>query len=186
MSQCPDVDRSRIDLFLRELGRRFRHPARLYLVGGTTLVYESLRGATLDVDFAVEVDPAYHGDFMRTISVLKDQLPINAEEASPAGFIPLPTGWQGRSPFVGRYGQVEVFHFDPVSTALSKLARGFEEDLRDVQLLLSRGLVARLDLQEGWASIAGRLPEQGWSKTEIAEFEANLHRALIPGDDGPT
>ena len=91
MSLRPSVDRRRIERFLRELGRAFRYPARIYLVGGTTLVFEGLRGATLDVDFAVEVDPAHHTEFMRQVARLKTRLAINVEEASPADFIPLPT-----------------------------------------------------------------------------------------------
>ena len=95
VSLPPSVDRRRIDRFLVELGRAFRHPARLYLVGGTTLVYEKLRGTTIDIDFAVDVDPDYHAEFMRQIARLKDQLAVNVEEVSPGDFIPLPSGCIG-------------------------------------------------------------------------------------------
>ena len=178
MSLRPSVDRRRIDRFLRELGRAFRHPARVYLVGGTTLVYEGLRGATLDVDFAVEVDPAYHTEFMRRIARLKADLAINVKEASPADFIPLPAGSETRARYLGRFGRVDAFHFDPLSTALSKLARGFEEDLHDVRALLQHGFVTRQGLEEGWAEIAPRLPDRGWSSAEIADFAANVAQVL--------
>jgi len=42
------VDRQRIELFLQRLGRLFTKSGRLYLVGGTTMVYEGLRQQTLD------------------------------------------------------------------------------------------------------------------------------------------
>jgi hypothetical protein len=174
----PNVDRQRIDAFLRELGRVVRRPARLYLVGGTTLVYEGLRRATLDIDFTVELDPAFHGDFMRRLAELKDRLAVNAEEASPGDFIPLPSGWHDRARFIDRFGQVEVFHFDPLSTALSKLARGFEEDFADVRALLRAGFISAEELRNAWDEIAARLPERGWSPSEIADFEANLRHAL--------
>ena len=44
----PPIDRLRVHYFLVQLGITFRHPARLYLVGGTTLVYEGLREQSLD------------------------------------------------------------------------------------------------------------------------------------------
>ena len=55
MSQRPSVDRERIETFLQELGRSFRHPVRVYPVGGTTMVYEGFRGHTTDIDIAFEV-----------------------------------------------------------------------------------------------------------------------------------
>ncbi len=38
--------------------------------------------------------------------------------------------------FIGRYGQLDVFHFDLYSTALSKISRGTAEDFSDVLALL--------------------------------------------------
>ena len=39
MSPRLQVDQQRIDHFLQQLGRRFPKPGRVYLVGGTSLVY---------------------------------------------------------------------------------------------------------------------------------------------------
>jgi hypothetical protein len=178
MSFRPDVDRARIDHFLRELGRAYRDPARLYLVGGTTVVYEGLRRTTAGIDLGIDVDPAHHGDLMRAIARLKDQLNVNVEEASPGDFIPLPSGWRERSPCVGRFGQVDVFHFDLVSTSLSKLGRGYEQDLADVRSLIAAGMVSVEDLQAAWQEIAPRLPERGMSSAEVAEFADNLRLVL--------
>ncbi|HEY7492036.1 MAG TPA: hypothetical protein VIH59_13120 [Candidatus Tectomicrobia bacterium] len=55
MSLRQQVDRIRIEGFLQRLGERFRQPARLYLVGGTTMVFEALRLQTLDIAAALEV-----------------------------------------------------------------------------------------------------------------------------------
>lgn len=46
MSMRPPVDRQRIISFLQQLGQRFRRLGRVYLVGGTTLVFEALRTQT--------------------------------------------------------------------------------------------------------------------------------------------
>ena len=50
----PPIDRLRVHYFLVKLGIEFHYPARLYLVGGTTLVYEGLRQQSLDIDISYE------------------------------------------------------------------------------------------------------------------------------------
>ncbi len=139
MSQREEVDRQRIERFLMALGQRFRQAGRIYLVGGTTLVWEGLRAQTIDIDIAYDIAAADASEFMRTVQTLKRELNINVEEASPGDFIPLPAGYRERSQFVGRYGTLDVFHFDPYSTALSKIERGRDEDLSDVIMLLKNG-----------------------------------------------
>jgi hypothetical protein len=183
MSLRPNVDRARIHSFLTELGRAFRRPARLYLVGGTTLVYEGLREITLDIDYALEIDNAVHGDFMETLARLKHRLAVNVEEASPGDFIPLPPDWRDRLKFIGQFGQIEVFHFDPVSTALSKLARGYEHDLADVRTLITAGYFSPADLATAWNDVRTQLPRRGWSEEEIEDFAANV--SLILGEAPP-
>lgn len=124
------------------------------------------------------MESAYHGDLMRQIAHLKDQLAVNAEEAAPGDFIPLPSGWRERARFIGRFGELDVFHYDPVSIALSKLARGHEQDLDDVRLLLGAGLTSSEAIRAAWTEIAARLPERGWSSSEIAEAEATVEEVL--------
>lgn len=130
------VDRQRIELFLQRLGRQFTLPGRVYLVGGTTLVYEGLREQTLDIYITFDVADKDHSRFVMAVRELKESLSLNIEEASPAEFIPLPAGYRERSEFVGRFGQLDVFHFDLYSTALSKIERGTENDFADVLSLL--------------------------------------------------
>lgn len=176
MSLRQAVDHDRIKLFLKNLGDRFRRPGRIYLVGGTTLVFEGLRQQTLDIDLMIEVAPADHGDLIRAIRELKDTLSINVEEASPGDFIPLPSGYQNRHVFVERFGMLDVLHFDLYSTALSKIERGREQDLVDVLSLLHAG---SLD----WSKLVGYfqeiLPKMGVHslKQDPIEFEQNF-RAL--------
>lgn len=67
------VDRQRIETFLQGLGRRFRHPGRVYLVGGTTMVYEGFRGLTIDIDLAFEVSQEWHANFIDTIRNLANR-----------------------------------------------------------------------------------------------------------------
>ncbi len=105
------------------------------------MVYEGLRQQTLEIDISFEVDDRDRSAFVEAVCDLKEQLSLKIEEASPADFIPLPSGYRSRSPFIGRYGQLEVFHFDLYSTALSKIERGTESDFDDVLSLLRSGRI---------------------------------------------
>ena len=134
-------DRQGIERFLQSLETRFTKPGRLYLVCGTTMVYEGLRQQTLDITISFEVDDRDRSAFVAAVRDLKERLSLNIEEASPADFIPLPSGYRERSPFIGRYGQLEVFHFDLYSTTLSKIERGTESDFDDVLSLLRSGRI---------------------------------------------
>ncbi len=147
MSLRQAVDRDRISLFLQEVGERYHQPARLYLVGGTSLVFEGYRQRTLDVDLVIEVSIDGHGELIRVLQAISLALDINIEEASPGDFIPLPAGYADRHIFIGRFGEVDVFHFDFYSTALSKVERGRQQDLADVIALLGNGRIewARLE-----------------------------------------
>jgi hypothetical protein len=80
-------------------------------------------------------------ELMRALPALKDRLGINIEMVSPPDFIPELPGWRERSPLVLREGSVELHHFDLYSQALSKIERGFEQDLGDVRTMIARGSV---------------------------------------------
>lgn len=137
----PPVGAREIREFLEALGREFHGRAQVYLVGGATLVYEGLRPTTLDIDLSFEVDPALHGRLIDAVRALKDRLQLNIEEASPADFIPLPAGAQDRRIWIGKFGDVDAFHFDLYSVSLGKLDRGQEKDFEDVEGLLDSGRI---------------------------------------------
>jgi len=46
---------------------------------------------------------------------------IAVEEASPDQFMPLLEGYQDRRRYIGRYGLLDVFHFDFYSVLSAKL-----------------------------------------------------------------
>jgi hypothetical protein len=170
----PPIDRLRVHHFLVKLGIAFQHPARLYLVGGTTMVYEGLRDQSLDIDITFEMDNAYEAEFARVIQRLKEDLQVNVEQSSPGDFIPLPSGWKERAKYIGRFGQVDAFHFDLYSTALSKIERGREGDYQDVLALLSSG---QIDLDELRAAFENILPlmERESLKRNPERFKRQFH-----------
>jgi hypothetical protein len=138
-----------------------RRPLRIYLVGGTIAVDRGLRELTLDVDYAVASDdPLAIEEFERLIPQLKNDLDINLEPASPADFLPVPRGVLELSPYVRTVGPVMVYHYDLPTTVLSKVARGAERDLHDVEALVRVGAVAWDDVEARWAQI--RASPRGW------------------------
>jgi len=127
------ADAERIRRLARELGRLVPSGTRMYLTGGATAVLEGWRESTVDVDVRFEPDS---DAALTAIRDLKETLAVNVELASPLDFLPPLDGWQERSRFRFREGNLEVFDFDPYSQALSKLERGFEVDLEDVQSMI--------------------------------------------------
>lgn len=150
----PPVDERRIRELARELARVARGPVRIYLTGGSTAVLEGWRDSTIDVDLRFEPES---DELMRALPALKDRLGINIELASPPDFIPELPGWRERSPLVLREGSVELHHFDLYSQALSKIERGFEQDLVDVRTMIARGSVEPVHLVELFEAIEPEL-----------------------------
>ncbi len=132
------ADAERIGRLARELGRVVPAGTRMYLTGGATAVLEGWRASTVDIDVRFEPDS---DAALRRIAKLKDELAVNVELASPLDFLPALPEWRERSRFRLREGNLEVFDFDPYSQALSKLQRGFELDLADVDAMVKSGQV---------------------------------------------
>ncbi len=123
---------------MQVLGRVAREDGVCYLAGGATAVLNGWRATTLDVDLKLEPE---QDAVLRELPRIKNELRLNVELASPADFIPLPAGWEDRSPLVAREGRLSFRHFDPYSQALAKLERSHRLDLEDVREMLARGLV---------------------------------------------
>lgn len=149
----PAVDQERVRELARALGRIARNPTRIYLTGGATAVIEGWRVSTVDVDLRFEPDD----ELLRELPALKERLGVNIELASPPDFIPELPGWRERSPLVFREGNLKVHHFDFYSQALSKIERGFAQDLEDVGTMLEKGLVEPARLRELYDEIEPEL-----------------------------
>ena len=134
---------------------------------------EGWRQATVDVDLRFE--PEYD-ELLRALPALKESLGVNIELASPPDFIPELPGWRERSPHVFRAGRVNVHHFDPYSQVLSKIERGFEQDLSDVQTMIESGLVKRPLLRELYDAIEPELFR--YPAIEPSAFRDKLDAAL--------
>lgn len=169
MSMRPNVDRQTIERFLTELGRRFHQAGRVYLVGGAALVHAGVRpaGSATTQDIDIEVTS---GDMYQTIHQLKERLNLNVEFASPRDFIPLPHNWQTLSRYVGRYSSIDVFYFDFISIALSKIDRGNTRDLQDVTLLLQHHLITLPDLDHAAQEVADQMGQGNYKRLDPNAF----------------
>ena len=149
-----ESDKNRIEAFMSALGARVRSAGRIYLAGGATAVLYGWRASTIDVDIKPDPEPA---GLFEALVVLKDELDINVELASPDDFIPAIPGWRERSLFIVRHGLLDFFHYDPYGQALSKLQRKHDRDLIDVEALVRHGLIERERLREMFIQIEADL-----------------------------
>jgi len=148
------ADSARIERFMRELGRVARYEGRVYLTGGATAVLYGWRESTIDVDVKLIPDS---DELLREIPRLKEALELNVELAAPSDFIPLPPGWEERSPLIRREGKLSFHHFDPIAQALSKAERGHTQDLLDVRAMIESGLVDPAEVRAQYVRIEPRL-----------------------------
>jgi hypothetical protein len=140
--------------FMAALDDRLRAPARLYLVGESSLVVEGWREWTDQVVYTAE--GADLAQLTQTIEAVAAQQGIRLICESPADIIPLPDGHERRAHGWGIPGkvspaQLELYHFDPYSTAIRLIARGDEPDYMVVLAFLRLGWiqVSELDRQLG-------------------------------------
>jgi hypothetical protein len=148
------ITTARVEEFMNALGSGVSNPARIFLVGGATAVLLGWRDSTIDIDLKVVPE---RDELLRKFSVLKDQLELNIELASPDDFIPELPGWEDRSQFVRQVGRLTFLHYDFYAQALAKIERGHDSDLRDVEEMIKSKLVDPGRLLEIFASIEGEI-----------------------------
>ena len=112
------------------------------------------RQTTIDVDLKFHPEPA--GIFEK-IPELKNELNINIELAAPDDFVPALPGWKDRSQWIVTHNQVDFYHFDFYTQALSKLERDHAKDRSDVAEMIAADLVEPKKLLELYQQLT---PEQ--------------------------
>src|SRR6266581_547808 len=136
--------------FMQQLAAAARSPGKVYFTGGATALLLGFREQTIDID--IKLDPEPEGAF-EAIAVIKNELNLNVELASPDDFIPAAPDWRERSRHIASIGQLQFFHYDFSLQALAKLERGHAHDLEDVTSLLCRGYVTADELRSRFAQI---------------------------------
>jgi hypothetical protein len=169
------ADAARIRRFMRELGEAADIAAQVFLTGGATAVLVGWRASTIDVD--IKVVPESDRLF-RAIPALKERLQLNVELASPDDFIPVPPGWEQRSPFITQEGRLAFRHFDLYAQALAKLERRHAQDIADVHEMLRRGLIVAAQARAYFDQIEGSLYR--YPAIDPATFRAAVDAVLGP------
>jgi hypothetical protein len=136
------------------------------------------RSTTIDVDLKLVPE---QDSVLRAIPRLKNELQVNVEFASPSDFIPLPEGWEERSPLAERGKRLTFRHFDPYSQALAKLERDHARDRADVRALITTGLV---DPDRLWSYYREIEPElYRFPAIDPAALRARVERARTVGQE---
>lgn len=157
--------------FFALLGERCPRPARLYLFGGSALLWLGGPRHTADVD--VTWDPA-DAAFRELVQATAAELDLDVEESIPADFMPLPAGHWARHIHLGDFGNLSVYLFDPYSIALMKLDRAFESDLEDVRYLLANGHLQLETLALLLEDVAARFDEPIRLRQQFEVFRKTL------------
>jgi hypothetical protein len=142
---------------------------RVYIVGGGTAVLAGWRASTIDVDLHADRDAVF-----RDIQAIKERLDLNIEYARPEQFVPPLAGSERRHVFIDRVGDVEFFHYDPYAQLLSKIVRGFRQDVLDARSFLQSGMV---DAGE-FRTLVHQIPESAFAK-----YPSLSHDAVISAVD---
>jgi hypothetical protein len=127
--------------FLDRLSKRYTSDAIIYVLGGVALCVLGNPRRTVDIDYTIEAPPDETQELIKSVQTLADEMKLELESVPLEKFIPLPKAAGSRHRWVGKFGSLAVYVFDPYSIALSKLARGFEADLQDIQFLLQEKII---------------------------------------------
>jgi hypothetical protein len=149
-----NVDPQKIEKLMKALGREARGSGCIYFTGGASALLIGWRSSTVDID--IRLDPEPLGIF-QAIAKLKQKLDINIELASPQDFLPPLPGWRDRSVFIGRQGKISFYHYDFTAQALSKLSRGYNRDIDDVQAMYAQKLFSLKKLRDCFEAIESEL-----------------------------
>jgi len=139
-----------LNQFMQKLATAARSPGKVYFTGGSTALLLGFREQTIDID--LKLDPEPEGVF-EAIAVLKNELDVNVELASPDDFIPRTPDWRERSRHIASIGPLQFFHYDFALQALAKLERGHTQDLQDVNSFISGGFVTADELKSRFDQI---------------------------------
>ena len=158
---------------------RLSSAVRLYLVGESSLVVEGWREWTDQVVYTAE--GADLAQLTQTIEAVAAQQGIPLVCESPADIIPLPHGHQRRAhrweiPGRGSPAQLELYHFDPYSTAIRLIARGDEPDYRVVLAFLGLGWIQVSELDRQLAELLPKFSAETLQQ-DPAEFRRK-HKGL--------
>ncbi len=165
----PLLTSDEIRAFLQKLGEHYPRPGKVYLLGAVAIGLLGHSRVTGDLDYAADFTSS-DTELREGLLAFAKDMGLELEDVAFKEFIPIPDGADRRHQWIGRFGQLEVYVFDPYSIALSKVARGFEIDLEDVVFLLRRKLIAFKELE---SMVLAALPRAREFDIDPREFREN-------------
>ena len=176
------MNRGEIVRFFERLGQRYTQPADLFLIGGAALCLLGNPRTTLDIDFIGSDFPPSEqrapGTLREVLETLAVEMQIVIDHVPLEQFIPLPSDGAARHHFVGVFGSLQVFIFDPYAIALSKLDRGLPSDIQDIAFLISRDLIALTEFVAIVEWALSRAVEFGLNQGEMRARLTQLQKGL--------
>jgi len=140
------IDKATIQIFLERLGNHYQKPTSLFLLGGSALALLGSLRSTLDIDYVG--NDLTQTPLQLAIDQVAHEMQVEVEPVPIAEFVPLPEGAENRNLFVGQYGNISVYIFDPYTIALTKIDRGFDTDIEDVIFLIKQNLITYKQLKQ--------------------------------------
>jgi hypothetical protein len=167
-----------IRAFLINLGKRHLHSENLYLLGGSALCLLGSPRPTLDIDYIG--DDLKKDELQLAIEEIGREMGLVVEPVPISRFIPIPEGESKRSLFIDRFGNIDVYIFDPYTIALSKIDRGFDTDLDDVVFLIKNGHVEINELERVIENALPHALEFDMDPKEVLAHLQELRNRLFP------
>ncbi len=134
------INRQLIEKFLAEVGEHCIENSGVFFIGGGALKLLGSDRTTYDLDYiGNDIEP---NDLQEVMSKIAGEMNIELEAVPIEDFLPLPKDANKRSIFIGEYGNLSVYVFDPYTIVISKLDRGFETDIEDIIFLVRRKLIS--------------------------------------------
>jgi hypothetical protein len=147
------LGQQQITEFLARVGQRTRTQSVLLLLGGSGLNMLGNQRPTLDLDF--DGEEKADDELRLLLEQVATEMQLEIEAVPLHRFFPLPSGVENRHIFIGTFGNLRVYVFDPYSIALTKLDRGFDADIDDIAFLLRQDLVNAATLESMIDQAAG-------------------------------
>lgn len=139
------MDYEKLHSVLTIIGERVPPLSHLTLVGGSALILLGSPRVTVDIDFVG--DDIHPSELHRQVMQIAKEIKIQIDPVPLERFVPLPEGHQQRVIPIGQFGNLSVSVADPYSIALSKVDRGFDEDLSDLAFLVQNNHIKFIELE---------------------------------------
>lgn len=164
------IDQARLGAFLQRLGDLLDRPGVIFLLGGSSLTWHGVKRETADVDIGLDEAEADPVPLLDAATQAADLIEARLDVMRMTELLPLPEGYAERAEEAIELGNLRVYHFDPYSIALTKLARSAEKDIIDVAAMLRAGLIDCAMLRHHFESVLARYRRHS-QRPKIEDFQ---------------